>query len=77
MQAGDAVILNAANSVVGQALLQLGAALRLRCLAVVREHGAVALAGTRERLMSLGATLVLADSGSLQVPALPGACGLA
>lgn len=68
-QAGDAIIFNAANSVVGQALLQLGSALRLRCLAVVREHGADELAATRARLLSLGATLVLADTGSLQVRA--------
>lgn len=67
LQAGDAIIFNAANSVVGQALLQLGSALRLRCLAVVRQHGADELAATRARLLSLGATLVLADTGSLQV----------
>jgi NADPH:quinone reductase-like Zn-dependent oxidoreductase len=66
-QAGDAVILNAATSAVGQALLQLGGALRLRCLAVVRSHGAEADAATRARLTALGATLVLVDAGSLQV----------
>ncbi|KAK9836271.1 hypothetical protein WJX81_001311 [Elliptochloris bilobata] len=66
LQAGDAVIFNAANSVVGQALLQLGSALRLRCLAVVREHSPEALEVTRERLVALGATLVLSDVRSLQ-----------
>lgn len=60
MQAGDAVILNAANSCVGQLIVQLCKSLRLRCIALVRDHGR--LDRTRAWLEGLGATAVFEDA---------------
>ncbi|CAG9460516.1 unnamed protein product [Pedinophyceae sp. YPF-701] len=71
LQPGDAVILNAANSTVGQVLLQMCAMLRLRAIAVVRprregDEGRE-MARMTEWLRALGATDVLEDKGSLKV----------
>jgi trans-2-enoyl-CoA reductase len=60
VQPGDCVILNAANSTVGQTLIQLCHILRLRCIAVMR--GGTLEEEKREKLTlwlkSLGATEV-------------------
>jgi len=63
------VILNAANSTVGQVIIQLCHLLQLRCVAVVCEceqplEGFTLLA---DRLKALGASHVIQDSGSLKV----------
>ena len=68
MQAGDAVILNAANSCIGQLLVQLCAVLRLRCIALVRDHGR--FAQTQAWLQGLGATAVFQDETFSKVGAL-------
>lgn len=62
------MILNAANSTVGQIIIQLCHLLQLRC-AVVREceqplEGFTQLA---DRLKALGASHVIQDSGSIKV----------
>ena len=66
------MILNAANSTVGQVIIQLCHLLQLRCVAVVREceqplEGFTQLA---DRLKALGASHVIQDSGSLKVLSL-------
>ena len=69
MQPGDCVILNAANSTVGQLIIQLCHLLQLRCVAIVREREQTAggFIQCADRLKALGATHVLADTGSLKV----------
>ena len=69
MQPGDCVILNAANSTVGQLIIQLCHLLQLRCVAIVREREQTAGGFTQcaDRLKALGATQVFADKGSLKV----------
>ena len=66
LQPGDCVILNAANSTVGQIIIQLCKLLQLRCVAVVR-HIQEDFAHTADRLKALGASLVVQDTGSLKV----------
>ncbi|MFU8864753.1 MAG: zinc-dependent alcohol dehydrogenase family protein [Rhodobacterales bacterium] len=65
MQAGDWVILNAANSAVGQNVVKVGQALGLRIACVVRRENAV------QGLRDLGAAVVLVDDGTGAPPALP------
>lgn len=65
MQAGDWVILNAANSAVGQNVVKVGQALGLRIACVVRREGAA------QGLRDLGAEVVLVDDGDGAPPALP------
>lgn len=62
MQPGDCVMLNAANSTVGQAVIQLCATLRLRTVAIVRD-----VEQTSRWLKDLGATVVLSDSANIRV----------
>ncbi|PSC70227.1 trans-2-enoyl-reductase [Micractinium conductrix] len=64
LKPGDAVILNAANSTVGQLVLQLCSLLRLRAIAVISGHKD--FERTSEWLKGLGAAEVLQDSGSLK-----------
>lgn len=64
LKPGDGVILNAANSTVGQLVVQLGSLLRLRIIAVIGEH--VDFEKTSQWLKSLGAAEVLLDKGSLK-----------
>lgn len=73
MQPGDCIILNAANSTVGQLIIQLCHLLQLRCVAVVREREQATggVAQCADRLKSLGATHVLLDKGSLKVCSNP------
>jgi len=59
------VVLNAATSTVGQAVIQICRTLQLRTVAVVDGHGS--LEKTDLWLKSLGATVVLEDKGSLKV----------
>lgn len=80
-QPGDAVVLNAPNSTVGRAVLQLCRLLRLRAVAVLRgaatgtavgsSTGDARYEATAARLRELGATLVLRDEGCLKVSPLP------
>ena len=66
LRPGDAVIVNAANSTVGQALIQLSKLLRLRCVAVVRAtEGPGDFERDRAWLSDLGADEVLRDAGNL------------
>lgn len=65
MQAGDWVILNAANSAVGQNVVKVGQALGLRIACVVRRADAA------QGLRDLGAEVVLVDDGTGAPPALP------
>jgi NADPH:quinone reductase-like Zn-dependent oxidoreductase len=65
MQAGDWVILNAANSAVGQNVVQVGRALGLRVACVVRRKDAV------QALRDLGADAVIVDDGTGPAPVLP------
>ena len=69
MQPGDCIILNAANSTVGQFILQLCRLLHLRSIAVVRQHEQTQqdFDDTSAWLKSLGADVVLEDFGSLKV----------
>lgn len=75
MQPGDCVIINAANSTVGQTLCQLCQLLKLRAVAVARDIKAVTSddggASSWDRMVTLlksvGATEVLKDEGSLKV----------
>lgn len=62
-------MLNAANSTVGQLIIQLCSLLQLRCVAVVREREQTAdsFAHCTDRLKVLGATHVIQDRGSLKV----------
>lgn len=62
------MILNAANSTVGQVIIQLCHLLQLRCVAVVRESEPLeGFTQLVDRLKALGASLVIQDSGSLKV----------
>lgn len=65
MQAGDWVILNAANSAVGQNVVKVGRALGLRVACVVRREGAA------QALRDLGAEVVIVDDGTGAAPTLP------
>lgn len=65
LQAGDWVILNAANSAVGQNVVKVGAALGLRIACVVRREGAA------QALRALGAEVVIVDDGTGPAPCLP------
>lgn len=81
LQPGDAIILNAPNSIVGRTLLQLAKLLKLRAVAVLRcrtPPGSAAGVGgadsedarfntVAEQLKALGATLVVKDEGSVKV----------
>ena len=69
MQPGDCVVLNAATSTVGQALIQICRTLQLRTVAVVSARAD--FEKTDLWLKSLGATVVLEDKGSLKVFILP------
>ena len=66
-QPGDAVLLNAANSTVGQLVIQLCHLLRLRAIAVISSEPD--FAKTSLALKALGAAEVLLDSGSLKASA--------
>jgi NADPH:quinone reductase-like Zn-dependent oxidoreductase len=65
LQPGDCVIMNAANSTVGQLLLQLCILLRLRAVAVISDKAD--FDKTALWLRALGASEVLPDQGSLKV----------
>ncbi len=69
LQPGDCVILNAANSTVGQLVVQLCRLLQLRCVAVVRRHDDGGFDKVAGWLRSLGASEVIADQLSVKVPA--------
>ena len=62
-------MLNAANSTVGQAVIQLCHLLRLRCVAIIRQRDKLQQHFKQKAvwLQSLGADLVLEDAGSLKV----------
>ena len=64
LKPGDTVILNSANSTVGQVVIQLCHLLKLRSVAVVRDLGSMDKVGPW--LKTLGASEVLADTGSLK-----------
>ncbi|QDZ23160.1 trans-2-enoyl-CoA reductase [Chloropicon primus] len=64
LRPGDTVILNAANSTVGQVVIQLCHLLKLRSVAVVRDLGS--MDRVAPWLKTLGANEVLADTGSLK-----------
>ena len=64
LKPGDTVILNGANSTIGQVVIQLCHLLRLRSVAVVRDLGN--MDRLAPWLKTLGATEVLADTGSLK-----------
>ena len=64
LQPGDCVILNAANSTVGQVVLQLCCLLRLRAVAVISDRPD--WEKTALWLRALGAAEVLLDEGSLK-----------
>lgn len=66
MQAGDWVILNAANSAVGQNVVKVGHALGLRVACVVRRAAAA------QALRDLGAEVVIVDDGTGAALSLPG-----
>ena len=66
LQPGDCVILNAANSTVGQLLVQLCKLLQLRCVAVVRDHKD-SLGRISDWLKGLGASVVIEDKRSVKV----------
>lgn len=69
VQPGDCIILNAANSTVGQLILQLCCLLHLRCVAVIRhrEQTQQNFNQSAAWLKTLGAAVVLEDVGSLKV----------
>lgn len=62
LQPGDCVILNAANSTTGQAVIQLCKVLRLRVVAIVRNPDEVGA-----WLEELGATVVMSDTAPIRV----------
>lgn len=62
MQPGDCVMLSAANSTVGQTVIQLCKVLRLRCVAIVRDPHK-----TKTWLQELGASVVLGESVNIRV----------
>lgn len=66
LKPGDCVILNGANSTVGQCLLQLCRLLKLRAVAVIRRHSDSSFERISKALLSLGAVEVLPDEGSLK-----------
>ena len=68
LQPGDAVLVNAANSTMGQLLVQLCAVLRLRCLALLRNHGK--RAENEAWLRGIGAHAVFEDATFSRVSAL-------
>ena len=59
------MLINAANSTMGQLLVQLCAVLRLRCLALVRDHGKHAQ--NEAWLRGLGAHAVFVDASFSKV----------
>ena len=63
LKPGDAIVLNAATSTVGQCVVQLCAMLKLRAVAVVRDRKD--FDKTSDWLKSLGASEVLKDEGSI------------
>ena len=63
LKPGDAVVVNAATSVVGQCVIQLCAMLKLRAIAVVRARKD--FDKTEAWLKSLGASEVICDEGSI------------
>ena len=65
-QPGDCVILNAANSTVGQLVVQLCRLLQLRCVAVVRRHDDDGFDKVADWLKALGASEVIADQTSVK-----------
>lgn len=65
LKPGDCIILNAANSAVGQLVLQLCNLLRLRAVAVISDRPE--FQKTAAWLKTLGAVEVLLDAGSLRV----------
>ncbi|XRB25437.1 J domain-containing protein [Pseudoscourfieldia marina] len=69
LRPGDAVILNAANSTVGQVVIQLCTLLKLRTIALIRENESKPeeFEKTANWLKSLGATEVLPDAGSIKL----------
>ena len=69
LQPGDCVILNAANSTVGQLVVQLCRLLQLRCVAVVRRHDDDGFDKVAAWLKGLGASEVIADQMSVKVAA--------
>ncbi len=71
-QPGDCVILNAANSTVGQLVVQLCCLLRLRVVAVISKEPD--FEKTSLWLKALGAVEVLLDQGSFRVGGLSSAC---
>ena len=62
VQPGDCVMLSAANSTVGQTIIQLCKVLRLRCVAIVR-----APEKTKTWLDDLGASVVLGINAHIRV----------
>jgi hypothetical protein len=66
LQPGDCVILNAANSTTGQAIIQLCKVLRLRVVAIVRNPDEVGA-----WLEELGATVVMSDTAPIRVRSCP------
>ncbi|KAL6781389.1 hypothetical protein ACKKBG_A10960 [Auxenochlorella protothecoides x Auxenochlorella symbiontica] len=66
LKPGDCVALNAANSAVGQMVLQLASLLRLRTVAVVSDDAGGDFDKTADWLKSLGASVVLPDRGNLK-----------
>ena len=78
LQPGDCIILNAANSTVGQFIIQLCHLLHLRCVAVVRQREQALEGFTQctDRLKALGATHVIEDKGSLKVCSCCRSCRL-
>ncbi|KAK9864312.1 hypothetical protein WJX84_002485 [Apatococcus fuscideae] len=64
LKPGDCIILNGANSTVGQILVQLCFLLKLRCIALVRAHED--FGRIQEWLKACGASQVLPDVGSIE-----------
>lgn len=69
LQPGDWVVLNAANSAVGQNVVKVGGALGLRIACVVRREGAA------RTLRDLGAEVIIVDDGTGPAPTLPDGAG--
>ncbi len=70
LQPGDCVILNAANSTVGQLVVQLCRLLQLRCVAVARCHDDDGFDKVAAWLKGLGASEVIADHLPVKVGCL-------